>query len=201
MAAAPATADTREAILTAALACFTERGFSATTVEQIRERSGASIGSIYHHFGGKEQIAGALYVEGLAGYHRGLSALVERDPGAEEGVRAIVRHHLRWVAGNPELARFLMNRRETEVRLASEAPLRALNRATFAAVTAWFEAHAESGGVRPMPFDLLYATVIGPAQEFARHWLDGNTKTSIKRAERALGDAAWAALRAEGSRP
>jgi AcrR family transcriptional regulator len=55
----------QEAILSAALECFTSRGFAATTVEEIRRRSGASIGSIYHHFGGKEGLAAELCVEGL----------------------------------------------------------------------------------------------------------------------------------------
>ncbi|MGA4603385.1 helix-turn-helix domain-containing protein, partial [Ectopseudomonas hydrolytica] len=31
-----------------------------TTIEMIRDRSGASIGSLYHHFGNKERIIAAL---------------------------------------------------------------------------------------------------------------------------------------------
>ena len=38
----------------------------ATTIfEDVRMRSGASVGSIYHHFGSKEGIAGALYLAGM----------------------------------------------------------------------------------------------------------------------------------------
>src|SRR4030088_3565590 len=97
------------AILAAALACFSEHGFAATTVEQIRERSGASIGSIYHHFGGKEQLAAELYVEGLRGYQQGLRGVLELHPDAEAAVRALVSHHQRWVEPNPKHAQFLMN--------------------------------------------------------------------------------------------
>src|SRR5215470_14374357 len=61
----------RKSILDAALACFLERGVAATTTEEIRDRSGASIGSIYHHFGDKEGLAGALYVEGIRSYQEG----------------------------------------------------------------------------------------------------------------------------------
>ena len=192
--------DTRGAILDAALACFTRDGFAATTIEQIRSRSGASVGSIYHHFGGKEQIAGALYADGLAGYQQGLLRALERSSSAQDGVRAIVRHHLRWVRGNRDLAAFLMNRRETEVALASDPAIRELNRESFARVTAWFDGYAAAGAVRPMSFDLLYAVVLGPAQEFSRHWLDGNTTTSIANAERALATAAWDAVRAQGAK-
>jgi AcrR family transcriptional regulator len=102
----------RETILEAALECFNERGFAAATVEEIRRRSGASIGSIYHHFGGKEGIAAELYVEGLRGYQEGfLRALEAGDgsepggggagaerAGAETGIRGLVSHHLSWRA-------------------------------------------------------------------------------------------------------
>jgi AcrR family transcriptional regulator len=191
---ANATAARREAILAAALDCFTELGYDATTMEDVRRRSGASIGSIYHHFGGKEQIAAALYVEGLDDYQRGLLAALRRHPGAEAGVRAFVRHHLRWVAASPQLARFLSDRRETELVEATAGRVRELNRAAFAEIGDWYRGHADAGLVRDVPFDLLHAIVLGPAQELSRHWLAGNTTLSLTTAERALADAAWRAL-------
>jgi hypothetical protein len=56
----------------------------------------------------------------------------------------------------------------------------------------------EAGRVRALPTDVLSAVLIGPSQEFARHWLQGRTKSSIKQAERVLAEAAWAALSTEG---
>ena len=55
----------KQEILQAALACFTEFGVEATTIEMIRDRSGASIGSLYHHFGNRERIIAVLYLEGI----------------------------------------------------------------------------------------------------------------------------------------
>jgi hypothetical protein len=111
----------------------------------------------------------------------------------------MVRHHLRWVAGNRELAVFLNNRRETEVVAATEEPLRELNRALFAETADWYGRHSEAGLVRELPFDLLYSIVLGPAQEYARHWLAGRSKSSMKQAERTLADAAWGALATKGT--
>ncbi len=51
--------DRRDQILAAALGAFAEKGFAAATIEDVRERSGASTGSIYHHFGDKEGLAAA----------------------------------------------------------------------------------------------------------------------------------------------
>jgi AcrR family transcriptional regulator len=190
----------RDAILSAALECFTERGFAATTVEEIRTRSGASIGSIYHHFGGKEGLAAELYVEGLSGYQAGFLEALERRSDPQAAIRALVRHHLRWVEGNPRLAKFLMNRRETELRLATEARIRELNRDFFPRVGAWMERHVRSGALRAVPADLWEPLLLGPVQEFARLQLAGRTRISLGRAERELAEAIWNALRTDPDR-
>ena len=184
------------AILAAALECFAERGFAATTIEEIRRRSGASVGSIYHHFGGKEGLAAELYVEGLRGYQEGFVRALERSGDAEAGVRALVRHHLRWVEQNPRLAQFFMNRRETELRLATQARVRELNRAFFPRVNEWVARLVSTGELRPVPADLLEPVLLGPSQEFGRLWLAGRTRMSLRRAERELADATWNAVRA-----
>jgi AcrR family transcriptional regulator len=85
----------RQAILEAAQAVFLAHGVAAASMEEIRDRSGASIGSIYHHFRDKEGIAEALHARVLDGYQAGfLAALAGR--GAREGVQAVVEHHRRW---------------------------------------------------------------------------------------------------------
>jgi len=193
------TADRPQAILDAALEAFSEKGFSAATVADVRRHSGASTGSIYHHFGGKEELAAAVYVEGLRDYQRGLLRTLARHSEAEDGVKAIVRHHLRWVAANHKLARFLASRRETEIALASGERLQELNRRTFAETGAWLAPHVTAGRIKKLPNDLYYTLLIGPAQEFSRHWLEGQMRSSIATAEQALADAAWASLRAKGA--
>jgi AcrR family transcriptional regulator len=197
---APATTSgaRRRAILEAALEAFTDKGFAAATIEDVRRLSGASVGSIYHHFGDKEGLAAALYLEGIGAYQRGALRALTRSGDPERGVKALVRFHLRWVAEKPKLASFLLNRRETEVVLASEADRRELNRAAFAETAAWLRPHVESGRVKHMPMELYYLTLIGPSQEFARHWLSGRASSSMREAERVLAQAAWDSVRAKG---
>jgi AcrR family transcriptional regulator len=52
---------TQQRILDAATDVFSARGFSAATMADIVENSGASIGSIYHHFGAKKELFLAIY--------------------------------------------------------------------------------------------------------------------------------------------
>lgn len=174
----------RSEILDAALACFGERGYDGTTIDDIRARSGASVGSIYHHFGGKEQIAAALYVEALRDYQAGFLELLRDD--AERAIKGVVRHHLRWVEAHPQLAGFLFTQ-------PGPADVAELNQAAFATLESWRAGHA--GELQPLSFDGFYAVVIGPAQEAARHRLAGRTQTPLRRLERELAEAAWRAIR------
>lgn len=188
----------RERILSAALRVFVEQGFAAATIEDVRRLSGASTGSIYHHFGGKEGLAAALYVEGLDAFQQRFLRRLGSARDAEGAVKGLVRHHLRWVERNPDLARFILGRRETEVVAATEEPMRELNRAFIAEATELLEPWVARGRLKRLPLDVLDSILNGPSQEFARHWLAGRTRTPIRSAERALADAAWAALRGEG---
>lgn len=185
----------RESILDAALYCFVNKGYAATTIDEVRQASGASIGSIYHHFGSKEQLAGELYIEGLRTYQVGFLDALRGTPDGPAGVRAMVGYHLDWVASNPDLARFLLEEREPEVMLTTAKPLRELNRAFFMEVTSWLDRGAESGPLRPLPYDLFYAILMGPVHEYSRNWLDGRTTTPIEEAKEVLAEGAWNALK------
>jgi AcrR family transcriptional regulator len=55
------TGATQQRILNAAIAVFRERGYSAATIGEVVTASGASIGSIYHHFGGKSELFLAIH--------------------------------------------------------------------------------------------------------------------------------------------
>ncbi len=57
------TPKTRRALLEAARQVFTEQGFSQTSIADVVERAGSSVGSLYHHFGGKSELFLALWHE------------------------------------------------------------------------------------------------------------------------------------------
>lgn len=190
-----ATDHRRADILRAALDCFARGGYAATTIADIRRASGASVGSIYHHFANKEQLAAALYVDGLAAYQEGFLGVLADAPSAEAGIRGMVGFHLGWVRHHEDLARYLLAAGEADVRHTASGELRRINRRFFRRVAEWGEPYLESGALRRLAPDLYYALAIGPSQELARHWLAGRLQTQIDEAEPVLADAAWQALR------
>lgn len=55
----PSTA--RESLVAAARELFTQQGYEATSVVEITQRAGISVGSLYYHFGGKAEIFLAMH--------------------------------------------------------------------------------------------------------------------------------------------
>lgn len=71
------------ALREAALACFAEAGFTATTVAQIARRAGVSTGNVYRYYASKDALFAAVVPDTLA---RRLVAALQARVRALEGV-------------------------------------------------------------------------------------------------------------------
>src|SRR5687767_2248300 len=58
------TADTRERIERAALHHFVHQGVAETSIRDIAEKAGISLGAMYNHFESKEDLAFQLFIHG-----------------------------------------------------------------------------------------------------------------------------------------
>ncbi len=70
------TAQTQRALLDAAREVFTRQGFAEASIADVVERARSSVGSLYHHFGGKSELFLALWQEHQAAYEEAASAAV-----------------------------------------------------------------------------------------------------------------------------
>jgi AcrR family transcriptional regulator len=70
------TAATQRALLTAAREVFIEHGFTASGIADIVARAGSSVGSLYHHFGGKSELFIALWQQHQAAHEEAASRAV-----------------------------------------------------------------------------------------------------------------------------
>jgi AcrR family transcriptional regulator len=184
--------DARELLLRAALARFEREGALSATLEDIRRDAGVSVGALYHHFPDKTALAAALFAELTETVQQGFLAELRAHPDAAGGVRAGVRFYLRWVSSNRASASFLLAGRP-----ADDERLRALNRPFFAEVMSWWETHVHYGTLRSLPFDVLQALWLGPAQEYCRHWVAGRSRRVPASVAGVLAEAAWLTLKEE----
>jgi AcrR family transcriptional regulator len=184
----------RTRILDSAVDAFDEHGLIAASIGDVSFRAEASVGSIYHHFDGKEALAGAVYVRALRDFQTRFAAVVISSDTAEQGIRRGVRAVLRWcLRDQPQAARILLTASDA-ARGAADADLREANREFFATVLGWWRAQAGAGELRDLDLDLAHSIWLGPAMEYCRLRLAGRTRVGTGRAERELAGAAWRAL-------
>lgn len=188
----------KDEILQAALACVTEQGVDGTTIEMIRDRSGASIGSLYHHFGNKERIIAALYMSGTAQYAQMLQRGFASADSAEACVRLLVTSYIDWVVANPDWARFILHSRSRVEAGEMGDVLREANRAHFAQIFAALAEYRQQGLFKALPDDCFASVVIGPTQDLARNWLAGRTRSELRDCRELLAQIAWDSVRNDG---
>lgn len=102
-----------ETILAGAAAAFSANGFAATSMREIAQRTGASLGSIYYHFTNKEDILRALICDNFRRVH---ASLRERLEGVEEPRQAIeifIDNHIQFFARHLEEMRVMSHELDT----------------------------------------------------------------------------------------
>jgi AcrR family transcriptional regulator len=152
--------------------------------------AGASTGSIYHHFGSKEQIAASLYLEGVRqSQEAGVEALLRCRTG-RTGVAAQVAAYIDWVVENPAMTRFLFGMRHAPFLDTEEATIATLNSETLARAATWIADRVDAGELPAIDPSLRWALIFGPCRHWAGSWLRGTTPVKPEEAKRQIAAAA-----------
>lgn len=92
----------RAAIIDAAKTLFAAEGFHATTTDQIARQAGIAVGTIYNHFGNKEEILSAIFLEArdqrIAWWNE-----LDIQLQAQDCIVAFARRHFASIADDPRL--------------------------------------------------------------------------------------------------
>ena len=188
------TSELKARVMEVALGHFSEVGIERTNVSNILTDAGCSVGSLYHHFGNKEGIAEAVFIDGVNQFNsRLLAALLPRRT-ADKGIKAIVTFCCEWVTNQPELAGFLLSR---EVTLSDNAKreLRKMDRAFGKSIYDWFVPHVKSGALLELPTSMYVPLICGSTLEYSRLWLSGRNNRSPAEVASILAEAAWQSVK------
>ena len=94
----------RAAIIDAALPLFARKGFTATTTKEIAQAAGVSEALIFKHFPSKAALYEAIFRSCVDGDEE-LAGILAMEPGTAAViayVRAVVRHYVQNVPGDPD---------------------------------------------------------------------------------------------------
>ena len=185
----------RDRILAAALKLFVEQGYFNTNVPDLSRESKCSVGSIYHNFKNKEEVASALYAEGITSFRRALENSVKGLSDPEQIVKTTVRSFLEFSEKNHQLSRYIWLCRHNEfmsgvIRHPTMVGFDGLGRSLTRAI----KSAARSGAIRPLKANLIWSIMFGIPLAYVRDWLDGYNNEPPSKCANELADACWRAM-------
>jgi len=101
------TSATREHIVGAALALVADRGFTATSVDDIASAAGVAKGSVFYNFGSKSGLFEAIITEGVGRLTAALRGATEGLHG-RDALEALVTELLGQVRAHPDFAKLMV---------------------------------------------------------------------------------------------
>ncbi len=187
----------RQRILAAALKLFVEQGYFNTNVPDLSRESRCSIGSIYHTFKNKEEIASTLYRECISAFRGavGNSVITINDP--EKLIRTVVISFLQFSEVNHQLSKYIWLCRHNEflgsmVKYPTVLGFDQLGRH----LTRVLRKGTKDKILREVPAPVVWSALFGIPLAYVRDWMDGYMAHAPKEVAEELAEACWRALKA-----
>lgn len=187
----------QQQILDAALYCFLEQGIDATTIADVRARSSASTGSIYHHFRDKDGLVSGVLQRIVDRYQASLQTALPEMNTPKALIMGIVFHFTEWAAQHNSSAKLL-----SELQGSSRLP-QSNGRADLQKDTLLnpalvdIEKAADDGNIIKLAAPLYEAVILGPVFAVNDHWSPENPHAPLE--AELLAKCAWQALSAKNS--
>jgi len=186
----------RRSVLRHALTLFNANGVEATTIDDLRQASRQSVGTIYHHFKNKEGLVAALFFVALDDQSR---AIAESIAGLNDGqavIEALIECYTAWITAQPECAYFVFLARDAVAQGAYGAELVERLQARYKPIDDLLAREADAGRILPLPVDLIPSLVLGATEFYARGWLAGRRQATPASHAKRFATAAWRSLTA-----
>jgi len=190
---AEASQATRQRILEAARHLFTERGYFNTSIQDIRQASGLSIGSIYHHFSGKEEIARDLFYDTLAFVEGDVQATYAAYDSARERCYHVIRRMFETTEEAPEVMEYVLYFKHREV-LPAEKPI--CSSRPFELIKGVIAEGIEAGEIRAMDQVVASAALLGMPVRMVQLRLEGVIERPLTELLGETWECAWRSIAA-----
>lgn len=105
--------DKREALLNSALELFSSRGYENTPTSLISKNAGVATGTLFHHFGSKEELINQLYIDCKFRMMSSVEQAITGKATGEERIRAAWEVMISWGIENEERFLFIMQHKQS----------------------------------------------------------------------------------------
>jgi TetR/AcrR family transcriptional regulator, repressor of fatR-cypB operon len=187
----------RERILAAALKLFVEQGYFNTNVPDLSRESRCSVGSIYHNFKNKEEVAVALYQECIKAFRESIEAALSNQKDIEKVIKQLVQSFLIFSEMNQHISKYIWLCRHNEfMSQITKHPTMIGFDSLGRTLTKTIKRGVREKKIKPLSANLIWSVVFGVPLAYVRDWFDGyNTQPPSTVAE-DIANICWKALSA-----
>ncbi len=189
-------AQREEQILAVAEQVFAERGYQATTMEDIADRVGVTKPLIYEYFGSKEGLLSACITRARTQLREATEASWEAvgpDASLEDVFRAGVRAFFTFIDGHATA--FVLIQQEGAVASQASPLIESIREQQSAATVATFRAAPALAGVPDVMLEGYAEVVIGACERLAV-WRAGRREVGVDDATDIVVSSVWGGLAA-----
>lgn len=185
----------RDRILQAALELFVKKGYFNTNIPDISKLSRCSVGSIYHHFLNKEEIADQLYRNGIQQFREALRKEIDLNEPLRQNIQRLVVAFLSFAESHHTLSRYLWLSRHSEyltnkITRPTGVGFDQLGRLMTKAI----KNAIRKGDIPNLKADIFWSIVFGIPLSYVSDWLDGFTSEPPHQVAETLAAACWSGL-------
>ena len=153
------------------------------------------MGSIYHTFKNKEEVASALYAESIRAFRQALERAIRPCNDTEVLVKTLVRSLMEFSEINHQVSRYIWLCRHNEfmtgiIKHPTTVGFDGLGRALTRAV----RKGVREGKIRKIPANVLWSVLFGIPLAYVRDWLDGYNAAAPRKVADEIAVICWRAL-------
>lgn len=186
----------KERILAAALKLFVDQGYFNTNVPDLSRESKCSVGSIYHSFKNKEEIARSLYEEGISAFRNALATSIEDKEDLEDIIKTLVKSFMSFSEVNVQLSKYLWLCRHNEFLSGMvHHPTRIGYDVLGRKVAQKLKQGMRNDEIVTHQANIMWSILFGIPLSYIRDWLDGFNQSSPNEVAEELAAVCWEALR------
>lgn len=188
----------KQRIMAAALKLFVEQGYFNTNVPDLSRESQCSVGSIYHNFKNKEEIARAVYLEAMSSFRSALYEAVKDKKDIEIAVKTLVKAFLEFSEVNHQLSKYIWLCRHNEfmtglIKHPTMIGLDPLGRL----LTKQIKQGIRDKKILKLKAHVIWTIIFGIPLGYVRDWFDGYNPKRPKEIADQLSECCWRAIKAE----
>lgn len=177
-----------ERIIGAALQLFTQRGYFNTSVPDMARAAQVSVGSIYHHFKDKEDVARTLYQGLVERLQQTLAGIAQTHATTHDRCRAVMSMLFEMTESDRDAMDFMLYAKHREF-LPDERPV--CSSRPFETMRTFVQEGMDNGEIRRMDVMVATSCLFGGAIRLITARLDGVLAEPLPDRLDAVWECAW----------